>query len=175
MVLRFCGSAAWQRESTVARDYSYRNLILWQRAQALALRVIQIVQHLPNQWGNAIVARQIIASATSVSANIAEGHARFTPGAHRNHLSIAKGSAAETDSWLDLLHRLGHLSEKDEDALHTECLWIMNSLTSKILDLEQYEQQKRRPLKESRETYDILGGGGDQSEPIWPFIESDYA
>jgi len=159
----------------VSKDYSYRNLILWQRAQALALRVIQIVQQLPNQWGNAIVARQIIASATSVSANIAEGHARFTPGAHRNHLSIAKGSAAETDSWLDLLHRLGHLSEKDEDVLHTECLWIMSSLTSKILDLEQYDQQKRRPLKEARETYDTLRGGGEQSEPIWPFIESDYA
>jgi len=81
----------------VAKDYSYRNLILWQRAQALALRVIQIVQHLPNNWGTAVIARQIIASATSVSANIAEGHARFTPGAHRQHLSIAKGSAAETD------------------------------------------------------------------------------
>jgi four helix bundle protein len=159
----------------VAKDYSYRNLVLWQRAQALALRVIQVVQQLPNQWGNAIVARQIIASATSVSANIAEGHARFTPGAHRNHLSIAKGSAAETDSWLDLLHRLSHLSDVEEQALHSECLWIMNSLTSKILDLEQYEQQKRRPLKESRETYDTLHGGSNQSEPIWPFVESDYA
>jgi four helix bundle protein len=158
----------------LARDYNYRNLVLWQRAQALALRVIQVVQQLPNQWGNAVVARQIIASATSVSANIAEGHARFTPGAHRSHLSIAKGSAAETDSWLDLLHRLSHLSDEEEQARHSECLWIMNSLTSKILDLEQYEQQKRRPLKESRETYDTLRGGSNQSEPIWPFVESDY-
>jgi four helix bundle protein len=121
----------------MAKDYNYRNLILWQRAQALALQVIQLVRKLPNDWATAIVARQIIASATSVGANIAEGHGRFTLGAHRNHLSIAKGSMAETDSWLDLLHRLGHLSEEMELTLHRECLWIMESLKSKILDLDR--------------------------------------
>lgn len=157
----------------MGNNYNYRNLILWQRAQTLAAQVIEKVQQLPNQWGNAVVARQVIASVTSISANIAEGHARFTPGAHRNHLSIAKGSAAETDSWLDLLRRLGHLSEQDEAAMHHECLWIMSSLTSKIHDLEQYEQQKRPPLKEHRETYTV-SDGVDDSEPVWPFGDNDY-
>ncbi|MBK9709915.1 MAG: four helix bundle protein [Kouleothrix sp.] len=159
----------------MGKEYNYRNLILWQRAQVLALRVIRVVQQLPNQWGNAVVARQIIASATSVSANIAEGHARFTPGAHRQHLSIAKGSAAETDSWLDLLHRLGHLSDEEEGGMHEECLWIMESLKSKILDLERYEQQKRGSLKESRDDYIATGNTGTSSKPVWPFLESDYS
>ena len=159
----------------MAKDYSYRNLILWQRAQALALRVIQIVQHLPNNWGTAVIARQIIASATSVSANIAEGHARFTPGAHRQHLSIAKGSAAETDCWIDLLHRLDHLSDEEEDDLHREYLWIMESLKSKILDLERYERQKRGSVKESRETYLSPDDSEDSADPTWPFAESDYS
>jgi four helix bundle protein len=157
----------------VGNNYNYRNLILWQRAQTLAVQVIEKVQQLPNQWGSAVIARQVIASVTSISANIAEGHARFTPGAHRNHLSIAKGSAAETDSWLDLLRRVGHLSEQDEAAMHNECLWIMSSLTSKIHDLEQYEQQKRPPLKEHRETYTV-SDGVDDSEPVWPFGDNDY-
>jgi len=158
----------------MAKDYSYRNLILWQRAQALALRVIQIVRRLPNNWGTAVVARQIVASATSVSANIAEGHARFTPGAHRNHLSIAKGSAAETDSWLDLLRRLGDLSDEEEEELHSECLWIMESLKSKILDLEQYEQNKRRSIREKSEGYEVDVQHSTRPEPVWPFVESDY-
>jgi four helix bundle protein len=158
----------------VAKDYTYRNLILWQRAQALALQVIQLVRRMPNGWGTAVVARQIIAAATSVSANIAEGHARFTPGAHRNHLSIAKGSAAETDSWLDLLHRLGHLSDEEEGALHNEYLWIMGSLTSKILDLERHEQKKQGSVKEAGEVYLIATDNDHMSKPIWPFIEDDY-
>ena len=158
----------------MAKDYTYRNLILWQRAQTLALQVIQLVQRLPNNWGTAVVARQIIAAATSVSANIAEGHARFTLGAHRNHLSIAKGSAAETDSWLDLLRRLGHLSDEEEGSLHSEYLWVMDSLTSKILDLEHYEQQKRGPIKESREVYRPAENTDDQPTPIRPFVDNDY-
>src|SRR5262249_21094875 len=96
--------------NAVSRDYTYRNLVLWQKAQTLAVQVIQITQHLPHTWGNAIIARQIIASATSISANVAEGHGRYSFGAYRNHLSIAKGSATETDSWLDLLRQLGAIS-----------------------------------------------------------------
>jgi four helix bundle protein len=159
----------------VAKDYNYRNLILWQRAQALALQVIQVVRQLPNDWGTAVIARQIIASATSVSANIAEGHGRFTPGAHRQHLSIAKGSMAETDSWLDLLHRLGHLSGEEEHMLHKECLWIMEALKSKILDLERYDQQKRGSVRESRELYLVTNDTNSGFGPIWPFVEDDYS
>jgi four helix bundle protein len=157
----------------MAKDYSYRNLILWQRAQALALRVIQIVRRLPNNWGTAVVARQIVASATSVSANIAEGHARFTPGAHRNHLSIAKGSAAETDSWLDLLRRMGDLSDEEEELLHNECSWIMESLKSKILDLDRYDSPRRGAVKEAAEEY-LVADGDTSHGPIWPFVEDDY-
>jgi four helix bundle protein len=158
----------------VPKDYSYRNLILWQRAQTLALQVIQLVQRLPNNWSTAVVARQIIAAATSVSANIAEGHARFTPGAHRNHLSIAKGSAAETDSWLDLLRRLGHLSDEEEAVLHNECHWIMGSLTSKILDLDRYDQPKRGSVKEASEAYVVTTEADRLADPPWPFVEDDY-
>ena len=159
----------------VAKDYSFRNLILWQRAQTLALQVIKLVQRMPNSWSTAVVARQIIASATSVSANIAEGHARFTPGAHRNHLSIAKGSAAETDSWLDLLRRLGHLSDDEEGALHDECLWITESLKSKILDLERYDQPKRGSVKEVAEAYIVSNDTDIPYGPTWPFVEDDYS
>jgi hypothetical protein len=68
----------------MADDYTYRNLMMWDRAQQLALEVMKIVQRLPDTWSNAVIARQIVASATSIGANIAEGHARYTPGAHRN-------------------------------------------------------------------------------------------
>ncbi|HEU5089904.1 MAG TPA: four helix bundle protein, partial [Roseiflexaceae bacterium] len=90
--------------------YSYRNLILWQQAQELAHDIIQITKRMTLSWASAIIARQIISAATSIGANIAEGHGRFSVAAHRNHLSIARGSAAETDSWLDLMRREGILN-----------------------------------------------------------------
>jgi four helix bundle protein len=157
----------------VAKEYSYRNLVLWQRSQQLAVTIIAIVRKLPSDWGNAVIARQIISSATSVSANIAEGHARYTWGAHRNHLSIARGSTAETDSWIDLLHRLGVLSADEEAALHQECLWIMNSLKSKILDLEKASSKSVNRVEEHRKEYTTLSEM-QKAEALWPFVESDY-
>jgi four helix bundle protein len=73
----------------VSNTYSYRNRILWQRAQELAYDVIQITKRLPNTRANAVIARQLRALATSIAANIAEGHARFSIKAHCNHLLIA--------------------------------------------------------------------------------------
>src|SRR4051794_8183160 len=106
----------------MSKNYTHRNLIIWQRAQELSHQMIQLTRRLPQSWANAVLARQIITAASSIGANIAEGHGRYTPGAHGNHLSIAKGSAAETDSWLDSLRREGHLTVEEEAPLHQECM-----------------------------------------------------
>jgi len=142
---------------------------MWQRAQELALAVMQIVQQLPQNWGNAVIARQIISSATSIGANIAEGHARYTPGAHRNHLSIAKGSAAETDSWLDLLRRSGSIGSQEEAPLHQECNELIAMLTSKIRELERVEQDSSSRLREEVTDYII-----PVDQPTFPFTHQDY-
>lgn len=152
------------------KEYNHRNLIVWQRAQELAHQMIQLTKRLPNRWANAVLARQIISAATSIGANIAEGHGRFTPGAHKNHLSIAKGSAAETDSWLDSICREGYLS-REEAPLHKECMEIMAMLTSKIIDLERLDQLASKKLRETSEEYDLPN---DTQQPPFPFTPADY-
>jgi four helix bundle protein len=154
----------------VASNYTYRNLIIWNRAQELALSVIGITQRLQNTWANAILARQAIASATSVAANIAEGHGRYTLGAHRNHLAIAKGSLAETDSWLDLMRRTGIVSEEEEQRLHDECDELAKMLLGKIRDLEKMEQTKSGRLAEQAEQY----ADDSLDQPCFPFSKPDY-
>ena len=118
-----------------------------------------------------MLARQIITAATSIGANIAEGHGRYTPGAHRNHLSIAKGSAAETDSWLDTLRRFGWITSEEETLLHNECMEIMTMLKSKILDLERLERRSTSAIWEQPETY---SSSEDLDEPLFPFTADDY-
>lgn len=154
----------------MAKTYHFRNLILWQRAQELAHDVIQLTKRLPQNWAHAVIARQIIASATSIGANIAEGHGRFSPGAHRNHLSIARGSTAETDSWLDLLRRQGVLSTEEEEQLHNRCDQLIAMLTTKMNLLEADSLDSDRRTKEERENY-ILPG---VNYPTPPYEVDDY-
>jgi four helix bundle protein len=155
----------------MANRYTHRNLIVWQRAQELAHQIIRFTQRIPQSWANAILVRQIIASATSVGANIAEGHGRYTPGAHRNHLLIARGSLAETDSWLDQLRRAGHLTAAEEALLLQECTEIAAMLTSKIVMLDGLIQGSSSHLQEDRETYRLSEA---PEEPPFPFSSEDY-
>src|SRR5438128_8452960 len=62
---------------------------------------------------------QIRRAAVSVPANIAEGQARFHTKEFLNHLSIARGSLAESETLLLLSQRVGFLSQEPVDTLLT--------------------------------------------------------
>ena len=137
--------------------YNYRNLDLWRRAQELAVDIIRLCETLPSSPASLVLARQVVRSATSIGANIAEGHGRFSLAAYRNHLSIAKGSAAETDSWLDLLSRLGYISSETEQRLHSQCLVILGALTRRMRALDaQLGGSARRGAREERSVYETF-------------------
>jgi four helix bundle protein len=158
----------------MANTYTHRNLIVWQRSQELAHRIIQLTRRMPQSWANAVLVRQIISSATSVGANIAEGHGRYTPGAHRNHLLIARGSLAETDSWLDQLRRGEHITTVEEASLLSECSEITAMLTKKILMLDKLlGEGGASRLREEREAYGIEDGKALDLLPF-PFLPEDY-
>lgn len=125
-------------------EYNYRNLILWDRAQELTLAVIRLTSPLPRTAAADVIRKQIIRSASSMAANVAEGHGRYRLGAHAYHLSIAKGSACETDSWLDLLRRSGLITREQEEPRHALCMELISMLTSKIRQLEAMQQQAKR-------------------------------
>ena len=116
--------------------YNYRKLDVWQQAQEIAAQIVRLAADQPRDPSVAVISRQLVAAAGSVAANIAEGHGRFTFAAYRNHLSIAKGSACEADSWLDLLRRTGHISAEREAALHDRLLSVIAVLTTKIRSLD---------------------------------------
>ena len=144
-----------QNQENQRTSYNYRNLAVWRQAQDLALEVIKVAGRLPNTGVAVVLARQLVAAAASVGANIAEGHGRFSLAAYRNHLSIAKGSACEADSWLDLLRRAGYIDDELEARLHGECLVLIGSLTLKIRDLETKErgQREAKAVREDQEAY----------------------
>ncbi|GAC1478358.1 MAG: four helix bundle protein [Gemmatimonadaceae bacterium] len=56
---------------------------------------------------------QLRRAATSVAANIAEGHSRRSPAEYLHFLAVARASLAEVDTHLALAERVGFLTQRD--------------------------------------------------------------
>src|SRR3990172_4030696 len=108
--------------------YSFKNLEFYQKARVLAVDAVRLARRLPKDDASRVIARQFVASVTSIRANIAEGHGRYCKAAYRNHLSIARGSAAETEDWVDLLVSLDLMSAAEGRQLTARCEEIIASL-----------------------------------------------
>ena len=137
--------------------YSFRNLALWQRAQELALGVIKMSESLPKSEAARSISRQVVSSSGSVAANIAEGQGRYSVAAYRNHLSIARGSTAETDSWLDLLARAGYIEPDVAKQLHDECELLLGGPTRQMKALEARLRSQPKALREEEPSYMLEG------------------
>jgi len=133
------------------RDYSFKNLLSWKKAQDLLIEVLSVVKTMPNDRAATILAQQIIRSSSAIGANIAEGHGRYSAGAYRNHLSIARGSTTETISWLDALRRAGYIGAETESRLADYCEDIMSLLSAKMIQLDRLTGTDRSLHDERRE------------------------
>ncbi len=94
-------------EVTMSNALANTNLIAHEMALAAAGDAISLVLRVPAPLKS--IADQVIRSASSVPANLAEGHGRY--GRDRVHFwRIAYASAKEVDSHLRLLERAGVLN-----------------------------------------------------------------
>jgi len=93
----------------LAEIRSHRDLVVWQKAMDLAVEVYRIVRALPDAERFGLIS-QLSRAATSIPANIAEGHGRMGGREYANFLSIARGSLKEL---LELAVRVGYVPEDD--------------------------------------------------------------
>jgi four helix bundle protein len=97
-----------EEESNLARIESHRDLIVWQKALDLAVAVYELTEQFPSKEQYRLTS-QIARAVASVPANIAEGHARSTRKDYANFLAIARGSLAETETFVVLAKRFGYV------------------------------------------------------------------
>jgi four helix bundle protein len=78
---------------------SFRDLRAWQEAAALSDDISRLVSRWPSfeRWSLGI---QLVRSADSIAANIAEAAGRWTQPDQRRLFVIARGSLYETENWL---------------------------------------------------------------------------
>ena len=80
---------------------SHQDLIVWQKAMDLAAEAYRLSKLFPKAEEYRLTS-QLLRAATSVPANIAEGHARGTRKDYAHFVTIARGSLAETETLFQL-------------------------------------------------------------------------
>ncbi len=91
-----------QQSNTIS---SYRDLKVWQLGMEIAEQVYNLTRSFPKEEVYGLTS-QLRRAAASIPANIAEGHARAFTKEYLRHLSIAMGSLAEVETYIELSQRL---------------------------------------------------------------------
>ena len=89
--------------------HDFRNLQVWQRAIALAVRVHTVTRRIA-PYNAPGLRNQLCRAASSIPANIAEGARQESSAQTARFLSYAIGSTSEVESHLELAARLTTLS-----------------------------------------------------------------
>ncbi|MFH1375168.1 MAG: four helix bundle protein [Patescibacteria group bacterium] len=115
---------------------SYKKLIVWQKAHELNIKIFRVANQFPKTDEARIVKNQLLRSCSSTPANIIEGSAgEKGDKTFRNHLLIAKRSAAETEYWLLVTKELKYLPKKTCDefiSLNGECMALLTNFLKKF-------------------------------------------
>jgi four helix bundle protein len=110
----------------------YRDLAFYKKSRLVAQGCDRLIKNWPKSIQEQEIWRQMFRSATSVGANIVEGHGRFTGNEYVRYLVIAQASANETDHWLNTALDIGLGSEKENQSLITLSLEVRKMLTASI-------------------------------------------
>ena len=117
------------------KDFSYRSLIVWQKAMQFAKIVYAVVDTFPPAEKYAL-SDQIRRAVVSIPSNIAEGCGRTTNRDYAHFLSIARGSLYETMTQLELAESIGYIDTIDEiESVATEISRMLTTLIKKYRPL----------------------------------------
>ena len=119
---------------------SYRDLTIWRKGMDLATEIYRLAKIMPKTEEYRLTS-QILRSAASVPANIAEGHFRGSRKEYAQYVRIARGSLAETETFLILAMRTHLISEAEAEV----ALRLADELGRQLNVLWQRLDTSRRP------------------------------
>ena len=102
----------------------------------LAQTTYAVTERMPNSERYEL-SRQMRRAAVSVPSNVAEGHATKLHGRYRHHLRLAKGSAAELSTQLELACRFGHLPQAEWETIEKHILRVNQLLNGTIRNVSR--------------------------------------
>src|SRR6185369_7278491 len=128
---------------------NYQELIFYQKARQVAKAVDALIKSWPKTMQAQEISRQLFRSATSVGANIAEGHGRHQGTEYIHYLIIAQGSANETEHWLRIAEDCGPgYNEKIDETLR-----LNNEVVRMITSTINTIREKKKQITEEKADY----------------------
>jgi len=130
---------------------SLETLTVWQQSLDYAVDVCQsLIPLLPSEekWA---LASQLRRAVQSIPANIAEGYGRYNYQETIHFCYIARGSMAETKTFLIMAHRLGYISDQDSEAYLSRLVALGKMLNGFIGHLRKQKAQ----IKETPESDEV--------------------
>jgi four helix bundle protein len=118
----------------------FKDLVAWQRAVDLAVRVYDVTDLFPRYERYGIVS-QMTRAGVSVPSNIAESQGRLTRGEAKKHLGDARASLWELETQLEISRRRGYVSEAEVANLSVEISRV-GRLLSGLIRYTMNEQRK---------------------------------
>lgn len=106
------------------------------RLYSLTLRLIDVIDKLPNDVVARRMGDQLLRSGTSVMANYVEAKAAASRRDYINFYTIALKSANESILWISLLRDSGRLKPEDSECIKAEMEEIANILAASIITLK---------------------------------------
>ena len=119
---------------------SYRELLVWQKANALAAQIYRATDQFPKPETYGLTS-QIRRAAVSVPSNIAEGQGRLTSGEFCHFLGQARGSLLELDTQLAIALDLNYLQPDQYEILDHEIYQVLGLLNRLIESLRKSRAQ----------------------------------
>ena len=110
---------------------TFGDLIVWQRAHALVLRIYEMTRRFPKEELYGLTS-QVRRSAVSVPANIAEGFCRKSAPEKVRFLNIAHSSLEETRYYLILTQDLGYAPTAPLMGAVEEVSKLLNAYSSTV-------------------------------------------
>lgn len=118
-----------------ANPWHFRDLLVWQKAMALAGDVHQVTSAFPKSELFGLTS-QLRRAAVSVPSNIAEGCGRTSVGEMRQFLGHSRGSTYEMETQLCIAESLSYLDHARLQKLLEQCWEIVRMLNALIQRLQ---------------------------------------
>ena len=106
------------------------NSIVYEKSLDFSVRIVNAYKYLTQTKKEYTMSKQLLRSATSIGANIAEAQRGQSKADFAAKMNIALKEASETEYWLQLLHRTDYLSDEQYISLQSDISELLKLLTA---------------------------------------------
>lgn len=113
------------------------------KSMDFAVRCVKLAKFLRENHHEYDLAGQVLRSGTSIGANVREALRGQSRADFRAKMNISLGEANETQYWIDLLRRVGYLSEDEYRSIYDDCTALCKLLMSIVKSTSQSIEQEK--------------------------------